>query len=100
MQLKRWGAYQDHGKTDLLPEGATFSVGFSGDGMEASFKGREGEIRNDGTRNSTYRYSLHLTTRELRELFMRPLRVPDSERELWWTFFELWEKRVKDQVGD
>ena len=56
-------------------------------------------------------YTLRLTPREVRVLLSKSLedawwrdeqgQIPDAERALWRTFFELWEKRIefKDEGG-
>ena len=89
MRLIRRATSVNRGDTELTPpEGANLDVYFPGGGkMVATFKGHEG--------SPPYEYTMHLTIRDVASLFMTPLAVRDSERELWGAFFKLWIKRVK-----
>ena len=92
MRLTRKAAYRNRREEELVsPESSHFMVSFPrGEKMVVTFKGKEAP--------TTSKYTMHLTIRDLRELFMRPLMVPDSEKELWQTFFKLWTKRVKKKL--
>lgn len=106
MRLSKRGYYSDHGESPLadkeLPEDSSLSgmrdcsFGFDGREFILGIRGSDGD--------NTYWYALTLTPREVRVLLSKSLEdayyqrdeeMPDAEKELWGTIFDLWEKRLK-----
>ena len=99
MRLSKRGHSKDYGTHKLVDVNkhenalyiSLYSLQWDNENKSVSFQvpGSDGP--------NQYLYTVELTTEELRLLFQKPLDsqgTTDSEKELWTTFFKLWEKTI------
>lgn len=110
MQLSRDTIYRNTPTTYLGSKELPESGSVAGE-VHCSFDGKEFSLGIRGhVGDQPHWYTLTLTLKEVRVLLSRSLEdywgkdeeIPDAEKTLWKTFFELWEKRIeaKDKEGD
>ena len=93
MRLSKRGYSKDYGTHKLVDVHYTsfYSLRWDNENKSVSFQvpGSDGP--------NQYLYTVELTTEELRLLFQKPIDsqgTTGSEKELWTTFFKLWEKTI------
>ena len=102
MRLTRRGEEKDHGEYEVANQELAEDAGYTDStrpyptGYSCGFNGNEFflGISAHWYQGSTHWYQLSLTPEEMRILLSRSLEdtLPDSEKELWETLFDLWEK--------
>ena len=100
MRLTRRGYKSDHGEPTLVDQELAEDAGYSSHSYPTGSCGFDGEefiLGMCGIPGETTHWCvLSLTPEEMRILLSRSLEdaLPDSEKELWETLFDLWEKRL------